>query len=320
MDWKDFFDRLGLNGTRWQWQIIRWQKRWEEFREQWREKKQKVTYPHKFCPECGTLMDRNDKKCPQCGQGAGSWHVQSVGRAVELVVPSSSIATPALIVVNLGFFLILMLRFGSGSIASPPAEALEFMGGLSPARAASGAWWQLITYGYQHGGLIHIAFNLFALSQVGPLLEREIGSARFFSVYTITLVTAVLAYPILFPSAVIVVVGASGALFGLIGFGMSYCHRSGIAMRGYRNFFLKWSIYGFLFGMALPGVANMAHAGGLMGGVILGIFIEWDMRDRTRFRRGWQGGAFACLLLTLAAFTCWLYARVGEVAANPGGF
>lgn len=313
MDWKRFFDSLGLNGTQWQWRIIRWQRRWDAYKADLWGKKQTVTYHHKFCPQCGALMDRNDKTCSGCGATGQSWKRQSAARALGFVLPSASFATPAIVVVNLAFFAVLLLQFGTEMFLHPTIEALVHMGALIPPVCLEGAWWQLITYGYQHGGLLHIGFNLFALSQVGTMLENEIGTPRFFVVYTLTLIAGGAADLLVRGGAFIVIVGASGALFGLIGFGVSYCHFNRGHLRDYyRNFFLKWCAYGFIFGFMI-GADNIAHAGGMVAGLALGVVIERERRRGDRFDHLWKMLAIACLLATLAAIGWWLAVETGRL-------
>jgi hypothetical protein len=56
MDWKSFFDKLGMNGTQWQWRILRWQKSWNAFLDGFRHKEAQVTVEAKFCPECRAMQ------------------------------------------------------------------------------------------------------------------------------------------------------------------------------------------------------------------------------------------------------------------------
>jgi len=302
MDWKNFFDSLGMNGTRWQWRIIRWQNRWEDFKANLWGKRQTVTYQHKFCRECGGLLDRNETKCPKCGAKAESWRKQSFSRMLGLIMPRACYATPILLVVNFGVMIVMMRLFGIPMMLKPTTEALYAMGGFVPGIFLQGAWWEIITYGFNHGGMMHIAFNMFALSQVGPLLEDELGTARFFSVYMVTLVAAMVPHLILHPGAYMVVVGASGALFGLIGFGITYCHFSGGFLRNtYRGFFMKWGIYGFIFGFAF-GADNYGHLGGLLAGALLGFLIERERFNRKLFTPFWKMLSTLWVVMTIAAF------------------
>lgn len=308
MDWKRFFDSLGLNGSQWQWRILRWQRRWQDWLGTFRGTKQTVTYRHKFCPDCGALLDRNEKSCPQCETKAPSWRRQSMGRALGLVTPTSAVATPALLVANIGIMLALMLRHGGAFLFHPTTGAMVTAGALVPGMVREGALWQLVTYGYLHFGLLHIVFNLFALSQVGPMLEKELGSARFFVVYTLSLIGAGLADTVLRAYQPTVVAGASGALFGLIGFGVAYCHFArGHLREMYRGFFLTWAAYGFIFGLAVPNIDNVAHGGGFAVGAVLGWLIEREQRQPLR-ASWWQTAALTALAVTVGAFVWMLWA------------
>jgi rhomboid protease GluP len=167
---------------------------------------------------------------------------------------------------------------------------------------ASGDWWRLISYAYLHGGLMHLAFNGMALSQLGPLVEQQIGSSRAFVVYTFTAVTAVFGFYLTGGQAL---VGASGSLFGLIGLGLSYNHfAGGQQARMMRGFYLQWAVYGVLFGLLAGAglrIANSAHVGGLVGGLILGFLIERDLRQPDRFASVWKIRTLLCCSATLFA-------------------
>ena len=313
MDWKRFFDSLGLNGTRWQWRIMRWQNQWGDFKTSLWGKKQHVTYRHKFCRHCGALLDRDARICDQCNASVESWRRQSVSRGLGLLMPTACVATPILIVVNVGLLLVMMLRYGGEVAFTQDAEQMQRMGCLVPALFRAGEYWRLITYGYLHFGLLHIGFNMLALSQVGPMLEHEIGTARFFAVYTLTLMAGGGADLLLRANPWVHVAGASGALFGLIGFGLSYCHFSGGSLRSnFRGFFIQWAIYGFVFGYALR-LDNVAHGGGFVAGAVLGFLIERERLHRERLTPFWRLLGFLCLAATVGAFV-WLLAEGGGLS------
>ncbi len=306
MDWKNFFNRLGLNGTAWQWRIIRWQNVWEQRKARWRSGRQHVVYQHKVCSHCGALVDRGDSHCMRCGTAVGSWRGQALMRAMGLVLPAWCPLTALLLVANLAWFTLTLLLYGLHGLIAPEPLALMQMGALVPPLFWAGDYWQLITYGYQHGGLLHILFNLLTLSQVGPFLEREFGGRRFFSAYTLALLGGGLADVFVRGHALTTIVGASGALFGLIGLGLAYAHfRGGVLGHEQRNFFLKWALYGFLFGYMI-GADNVAHAGGFVVGLALGWLLEREQRGRgLRLDALWTVLAYALAVLTLAAFL-WL--------------
>ncbi len=302
MNWKDFFDSLGLNGTKWQWRIMRWERAWKDRSETARQRRSQVTYRHKFC-SCGALLDRDERVCPHCGKRAPSWRAQVVSRAVGLVIPSALAVSSTLLIVNAMIFVLVVAIAGASALFAPPGELLVRMGSLVPVFVYQGEFSRLLTYGYLHAGIIHLAFNMFVLSQVGPMLEQEIGKARFFTLYTLALLGGAVARLIVSGPAPMQVVGASGAMFGLIGFGIAYAHSvGGHSALDLRNFFIRWAFYAFLFGFLVPRVDNTAHVGGFLVGLALGVLVERERVHRDRLTPVWGYAALLCLLLTLAAF------------------
>ena len=159
-----------------------------------------------------------------------------------------------LIYANLILFTLMVLHgtvrgLGMQAILNPPIDLMVHWGGQYwPWVLQHGEWWRCITYAFTHGGLIHLGFNMVVLYQVGPLLEAEIGWSRLLSVYTFSTIIATLAG--LFWHPVSVVVGASGAIFGLIGLSVSFYHRVGGAIGlQRRNFMFQWALMAFIFGL-----------------------------------------------------------------------
>ena len=310
MNWKEFFDSLGMDGTRWQWRIHRWQQRRAERQEDQAAPEQSASSRYKFCERCGALLTRDETLCPRCGARAPSWRMQRLKRSLGLALPSWCPVSGVLLTVNVLYFLLGLVWYGMRSVTTPSGDMLAAMGALVPALFRAGEGWRLLTYGYLHIGLLHLAFNMLALSQVGPVLEEQVGKARFFVVYTLALVGGGLADVLLRGASYMVIAGASGALFGLIGFGMSYAHfYGGTAGRLQRDFFIRWAVYGFLFGMVVR-ADNIAHAGGFVIGALLGFLVERERARRERFSPLWAGLAVVCALATAVAFA-WMAAASG---------
>ncbi len=236
MDWKRFFDNLGMNGTRWQWRIIRWQKEWQQVKQ---------------------------------GNGLS-------GSTLSL--------SKILLILNLVLFTVMVLRgagagFGMSTLLHPNTELLVVSGGQWwPLVVQHDQWWRCISYAFTHAGLIHLGFNMVVLYQVGPQLEREIGPAGFITLYVITALAATFLGYIWHP--MIVVVGASGALFGMIGFSISYFHRiGGYQAIAQRDFMLRWAFFSFIFGFFV-GADNAAHLGGAISGAMFGFIFPIALRSR----------------------------------------
>lgn len=310
MNWKEFFDRLGMNGTWWQWRILKWQEHWQDRAQAVRDGRKVATYTHKFCSRCGALIDRNDTTCMRCGAKAPSWLADSMRRTLGLVLPRWVPVANVLIALNVINLLAALLLFGPQNLLQPEPLMLYRMGALDPYLFFHGEYWRLITYGFLHIGLLHIVFNMIALSQVGPVLEQEVGASRFLAVYLLSLICGGIADLVVRGPILMLIAGASGALFGLIGFGMSYAHfYGGPAGRAQRNFFLQWAAYGFLFGFIVH-ADNICHLGGFLAGALCGFLVERERHHREKIDPIWRGLATILSLLTVVAFGWMIVANV----------
>lgn len=132
----------------------------------------------------------------------------------------------------------------------------------------NGEMWRLLTCAFLHVGLIHLVVNMYSLRVIGPSVEGLIGKGKFVFIYLISAISASL-MSLVFVDSNIVSVGASGAIFGLMGallyFGYHY--------RLYLNDAIKTQIipvilFNLIMGFMMPGIDNGAHIGGLIGGYL----------------------------------------------------
>ena len=153
--------------------------------------------------------------------------------------------------------------------------------GLWPATRADSpfALWQPLTYGFLHGDVVHIAFNMFALWMFGRELEHLMGPKRFLIYYLSCVVGAAFVQLIVahFQGGLYPTIGASGGVFGiLLAFGMAFPNRMivlifpPIPMRA-KYFVLFYGLLELYLGVSgnAPGVANFAHLGGMLFGFLL---------------------------------------------------
>jgi len=301
---------MGLNGTRWQWRMMKWEKSWSDFKSRLGEDRKRIEYQHKFCNECNALIDRDTKVCPHCDAKASSHRVQVASRAVNALAPSWFLSvTHWVLIVNvmIGLFTLLPTQEGNRFYF---ISAMLLEHGLFRADfcVRESHWWRMVTYGYLHGNLLHIGFNMLALVQLGPLIENGIGRRRFFVLYSFCLVVAVV--PKLLFGQLVGTVGASGAIFGLIGFGVTYAHVQGMGQ--WRNVFLNWAAMGLVFGFVVPNIDNLAHGGGLICGLLMGLVLgkEGLARGeelRRRLDPIWLGLSWLFLAATVWAFYVWFH-------------
>jgi len=218
-----------------------------------------------------------------------------------------------LIAVNLILFSLMALHgifagVGFSSLFSPPTQLLLVWGGQFWTTVIEhGQWWRCLTYAFTHGGIIHLAFNMLVLFQVGPLVESEIGSLRFLVLYTLAALTGSLADYIWHPF--VPVVGASSAIFGLIGFAVVYYHRLGDpASLERRNFMFQWAAFAFIFGLVV-GADNAGHLGGILGGAAFGFVLPTRGLYRSGSNRLFQilgGGCLLAMALSLLSMLWWI--------------
>lgn len=139
-------------------------------------------------------------------------------------------------------------------------------------------FWQLLTYGFLHGNLTHIAFNMFGLWMFGQDLERLWGSQRFLIYYLVCVVGAGLIQLLVaaLQGGIYPTVGASGGLFGLLlAYGLTFPNRivvplfPPIPMRAI-TFVVVFGLLELFLGVSgtAPGIANFAHLGGMLFGFL----------------------------------------------------
>ncbi|GAP62492.1 hypothetical protein ARMA_0915 [Ardenticatena maritima] len=182
--------------------------------------------------------------------------------------------TYLLILINLGVFLVetvLGLLWGAGLNATTNTCMLLFFGAKFNLFIQAGQYWRLITPIFLHIGIFHLLVNMFALRILGSDIESLFGTARFAIIYLVAGVGGTIA-SMLFNSSISA--GASGAIFGLIGAEavFLYINRDslGIFSDDRLQSLLGVIIINLLFGVAVPGIDNAGHIGGLLTGALVG--------------------------------------------------
>ncbi|HSJ94955.1 MAG TPA: rhomboid family intramembrane serine protease [Gaiellaceae bacterium] len=212
-----------------------------------------------ICTDC-MVQTAVGIKCPECaGQPTGvARAARSAGRAVG--EGAGARVTKALIAVNVGIFL---LQYATGSGRPLESELFE-RGALYGPLVADGEWWRLVTAGFLHASVIHIAFNMLMLWWFGSALEGLLGRGRFLAVYGLGLLTGSAGALLLSPEAA--TVGASGAVFAVLGAGL-VLERRGINVFG--GAALTVVLLNVAITLFVPNISLGGHLGGLAGGVLV---------------------------------------------------
>ncbi|MFN2290888.1 MAG: rhomboid family intramembrane serine protease [Anaerolineae bacterium] len=190
---------------------------------------------------------------------------------------------------------------------STDTEVLVRLGAKVTPLIAQGEYWRLFTAMFLHIGIIHLAFNGYALLAIGTELERLFGSPRFVAIYFLSgLFSTTASYAFSYSVAA----GASGAIFGLIGALAAFftLHRErlgswGRARLGNIAFLI---VVNLILGFTQPGIDNFAHLGGLVSGFGLGWAlapryaldpVHFHVVDRNRLARYWPALLLGTALL-----------------------
>ncbi len=176
--------------------------------------------------------------------------------------------TPILLWINIGLFALMALT--GVDVMQPSSEGLIRWGANFTPLTLDGQPWRLLTCCFIHIGILHLVFNMYALMQIGPILEPLLGSVQFGVTYVVTGLMGSVAS--LWWHDIIVSAGASGAIFGLYGVFLALLTTNWLPAE-VRNGMLK-SIalfvgFNLMLGMS-AGIDNAAHIGGLLSGLLTG--------------------------------------------------
>ena len=240
--------------------------------------------------------------CPDCVRARG----QRVHRSGNL--QAAPAVTITLIWLNAAVFVAdLVLARGVGlwgAGTSTRADAGLLVGAAKDGRdlygVAFGEWWRVFTGGFLHAGLLHLGMNMLVLWLLGSQLEPVLGRARFLALYITSLLAGALGVLAVSPTSP--TVGASGAVFGLMGAAVAAQRSSGIDP--WRSGLGTLIAINVIITFTVPGISIGGHLGGLVGGLIAGSFV-FGLDRRTR--SPWPAVA-VCAALSVALFSACLWA------------
>ncbi len=227
-----------------------------------------------ICPDCMTTTPVG-MRCPECTkQRTKVVRMRELGKVPQV--------TYALIVIN----VIVFLAEGNISISGGPTNTVYEEGaligsirGLPGVGVAHGQWWRIVTGGFLHENLLHIGFNMYVLYILGLQLEPVLGRVRFGAIYAVSLLTGSLGALLVSPHAV--TVGASGAVFGIMGaFAVELRSRNLPIMRGGLGGIGGLIAINLVISFTIPGISWGGHVGGLIGGALAAVVIQLCERMR----------------------------------------
>ncbi len=239
--------------------------------------------PHKaiLCPRCRRLISPDERLCPYCGlaRPASPFKNNPLGRTLL----GENWMFKSLIWINIGMFVFSILlnpraiglNLNPLSFLAPDNRSLLLLGatGTIPIDRF-GRWWSLVAANYLHGGILHIFFNLMALSQIAPLVQREFGRYRLIIIYTVGGIGGFYAS---YLAGIGFTIGASAALCALLGAAVYYGKsRGGVYGQAIYRQIGGWALAILAFGLIVPGINNWGHGGGFIAGALLGMVLGYN--------------------------------------------
>ena len=209
--------------------------------------------------------------------------------------------THALLWLNLAVF-VAMLVWGAELWHTSNSVQLAWGANFGPA-TQDGQWWRLVSAMFIHFGVLHLGMNLWALRDIGRLVERLYGGWRFVTIYGVSGILGNL-LSLVVQGNHAVSGGASGAIFGLYGALLVFLwrERQQVAPSEFRWLFGGASLFSgliLLMGWVIPGIDNAAHAGGLVAGALSGWMLARPWMPSSPHNR--FGQVLASVLLLLAS-------------------
>jgi membrane associated rhomboid family serine protease len=241
-----------------------------------------------ICPDCMTPTPVG-MRCPACAKQKTP--VRNIAN-INTVRSTDTNVTIALIVINvIAFVASGQFSFGGASTT----KLFDDFALFGPSIAINDEYYRLISGGFLHAGLIHIGFNMYLLWILGQMLEPTLGSVRFALLYVVSLLAG--SFGALLVNWDTQTVGASGAVFGLMGVAFFEMRARGIDP--WQSGIGPLILFNLVLSFALSNISIGGHIGGLVGGSIAALALQ--QIDRRRLGRRVAYGLLVVLAVVFAA-------------------
>jgi membrane associated rhomboid family serine protease len=264
-------------------------------------------------------------QCPSCVAEARREYRRGPGRQIAVANLKATTVTKLLLVaIGIGYVWEIVVAGGPGSLFEGPNYVdLIDAGALTPvgvdlqsgldlgAGIVGGQWWRLLSSIFLHAGVIHLALNSYVLWIFGTAIERDIGRVSTLAVFLVTgLFAGATSYA--FATGFKIGVGASGAIFGLVGafVAYNYLRRHHVMAQARLRSALSMLIINIIIGFSIPVIDWRAHLGGLVAGLIAGFAV--DPSRPAAIRRVVATAGLVALLAAAAALVAFRTAQINQ--------
>jgi len=292
--------------TRWQWTRLKSRQRVDNAASTLENVRRTAEAKTRMCSACRALIPIESRTCPECHASPGRPVSLGAARVVENLLPGFVSANSLILTITMLIYALTHLVYGRLTAAGNPSldywnAALIALGSNFTYFVVQGETWRLLTSVFLHGNFLHLAMNCYALMTVGPLIEEVFGYGKFLLFYVGTGILGSAAsewwhFPRLNG------VGASGAIFGLIGVAAVWgWRRGGSVGRNIHGQMIQWALYGLVMGFLIH-ADNAAHLGGLAAGALLGLIVDDRPPRNAVVAKLWEAMAYLCVLLVIGSF------------------
>jgi membrane associated rhomboid family serine protease len=227
------------------------------------------------CPECAG--DRTEVRNP-------------------IAAPGSSDAPATYVLMGLCILAFVGGLVSGGNVDRLGGGTFNLEGGLFGPAVADGEPYRIVTYGFLHAGILHLGLNMFALYILGRLLEPAIGTARFVGIYAVSVLAGAFGALLLDPLEL--TVGASGGVFGLMAASFLIArHRGFDELASQVGFFV---VLNLVFTFTVSAISIGGHIGGLIGGGLVALIINYAERGRGNARTIEAAGIIVLAIVAVA--------------------
>ena len=241
-----------------------------------------------ICPDC-MVSASVGFQCPDCVK-AGAAETRAARTPGGGLAASSGdgVVTKALIGVNVLIYLVQLAGGDTAMIRDFASRGLDI---------ADGEYYRMVTSGFLHGSITHLLFNMFALYLLGLPLEQWFGRVRYAVIYALSLLGGSVA-SFLFSGPFAYAVGASGAIFGLMGATYAVALKQRWDVRPVTVLIVINLVIGFV----IPNIEWRAHLGGLVTGLLVGLALAYAPRERRGLVLGSTVAVTLAVLLAATAY------------------
>jgi len=242
-------------------------------------------------------------RCPECARDRTK--VKTIR-----TIAATPVVTQALIAINVAVFIAELASGATINGGGSPGTVLAKGGLFGPAIEHQHQYYRILTSGFLHYNILHIAFNMLFLYVMGTILEPAIGRLNFAAVYLTSLLAGSFGALLFEPG--VLTVGASGACFGVLGALLVVARNRGIPI--WQSGLGLTLVINIVFSVSVAGISIGGHLGGLIGGLISGALIV-EVAERGRN----EPLALAGCLVLAAISVAGAVAVAGSHGLTPNG-